>query len=202
MLKPLLSFLPPNTLPVLEHILSNENYHLVITRPRTSKLGDFRPPRPGQIPKLTVNGNLNQYAFLITLVHEIAHLKIWVKYQNTVPPHGSEWKKCYSYFLRMFLGQGFFPSTLEKALAAHCNQPQYTTGSDLELSRLLKSYDAKDSNAILLETLPAGTKFLLQGRVFVLGNKMRKHFLCEEVQSGKKFRVHALAEVELITKSA
>jgi len=44
-----------------------------IAKPRKTKLGDFRA---GKIPaqtKISVNSDLNQFAFLITLLHEVAH---------------------------------------------------------------------------------------------------------------------------------
>ena len=63
-----------------------------VTRKRTSKIGDYRfNPKSGN-HEITVNGNLNKYAFLMTFLHEVAHLIQQVKHQNNKPPHGRVWK--------------------------------------------------------------------------------------------------------------
>ena len=38
--------------------------------------------------RISVNGNLNKYSFLITLIHELAHLLTFTQYKNRVDPHG------------------------------------------------------------------------------------------------------------------
>lgn len=75
------NFLPPNTYePVLAY-LQHHHVHLTVARERKSILGDYRHRTPGKNHRISVNGNLNKYAFLITLLHELAHLltfeKIW-----------------------------------------------------------------------------------------------------------------------------
>jgi len=196
-LKPLEPFLPAGTLPLVEKMLANEVFHIVVTRPRKTKLGDFRHPRPGEVPRLTVNGNLEPNNFLITLVHEVAHLKIWNKYKNKVKPHGDEWKNCYSTLLSEFLGKGFFPDNLENALVAHVKMPKYTSVADQQLMRALRleKNDQHNDDGKYVEDLNKGEAFYLQNRVFVIEEKLRKNYLCKELPSGKKYRVSALARV-------
>jgi hypothetical protein len=178
-------------------MLKDEVFHIVVTRPRKTKLGDFRHPRPGEVPRLTVNGNLEPNNFLITLVHEVAHLKIWRKHKNTVKPHGDEWKNCYSALLTGFLGKGFFPENLEKALLAHVKMPKYTSVADQQLMRALRleMNEAGTDDAKYVEDLSKGQAFYLQNRIFVIEEKLRKNYLCKELPSGKKYRVSALARV-------
>ncbi|HAD34265.1 MAG TPA: hypothetical protein DCF44_07170 [Chitinophagaceae bacterium] len=45
---------------------------------------------------MSVNGNLNSYHFLITLLHEIAHMLVWEQFRNRVKPHGLEWKHVFA----------------------------------------------------------------------------------------------------------
>jgi hypothetical protein len=193
-LEPLAKFIPAGTLPLIQQMLADEAFHLVITRPRTTKLGDFRPPRHHETPKLTVNGNLNPYNFLITLVHEIAHLKVWRQYKNRVAPHGPEWKQCYSTLLSEFMGKGFFPEDIEKAMRIHIATPKYSSSVDQQLVAVLHTHDG-DSDLIYVSELASGTLFNLQNKLFKRGEKLRKYYLCEEVSSGKKYRVNGMARV-------
>ena len=71
-----------------------------IVNPRNTKLGDYRPAHNGLPHRITVNGNLNPYSFLITTIHEFAHLQAHVKYGRNIQPHGDEWKKTYRDLLK------------------------------------------------------------------------------------------------------
>ena len=59
-----------------------------VKKSRSSKYGDYRPPLKGSNHLITINYDMNKYAFLITLVHEIAHLTNWNKHKDKVKPHG------------------------------------------------------------------------------------------------------------------
>ena len=69
-----------DVLPLIEAWTAPYDFDLKITRPRKSKLGDFRPPKPGKRSSITMNEDLGPYQFLTTFVHELAHLIIWEKY--------------------------------------------------------------------------------------------------------------------------
>lgn len=187
-------FVPEGSVPLVKDLLAGEEFHLVVSKPRSTKHGDFKPPQRGQVPRLSVNGNLNSYSFLITLIHEIAHLKVWHVHKNKVKPHGKEWKNTYAQLLRRFIEAGVFPDELQPVLINHCKKPGYASGTDEHLTRALRKYD-NPSPHISLDELPIGSHFRLGKRTFKLGKKLRKRYLCEEMPSGKKYRVHALAEV-------
>jgi hypothetical protein len=59
----------------------------------------------------------------------------------------------------------------------------------------LKNYDQQNDDFVLLETLPINSKFNLQGKMFVKGPLRRKRFVCEEIQTKKKYLIYAIAEV-------
>ena len=89
-------FIPDGCLsPVLAY-LQQYKVHLTITRERKSVLGDYRNKVFNKNHRITVNGNLNKYSFLITLLHELAHLVAFEKYGHRILPHGSQWKSEYS----------------------------------------------------------------------------------------------------------
>ena len=83
--------------------LNTYNCQLKIKKPRLTKLGDYRCPQNGKGHIISINNNLNPYAFLITLTHEIAHMMVWEKHQNKVLPHGSEWKEMFQKLMLNFL---------------------------------------------------------------------------------------------------
>lgn len=175
------------------------NFSLKITKPRTSKLGDYRSPYGGQGHRISVNRNLNKYAFLVTLVHEIAHLVVWEKHRNKVKPHGVEWKKEYALLMAEFLDQEIFPERLQKGLLDYMENPAASSCADASLYKILKSFDPDNEHVLHLEDIPENSIFrLLNGRVFVKKDKLRKRFRCLEVQTKRMYLVNPLAEVQLL----
>src|SRR5690349_15654569 len=106
-------FIPATAVPRVLEYLHQYKVHLTITRERKSVLGDYRHATPHKNHRISVNGNLNPYAFLITLVHELAHLVTFMQFGNRVSPHGREWKDCYALLLKDFMGSGVFPPVVE-----------------------------------------------------------------------------------------
>lgn len=189
--------------PAVEQIVEwiiQYGFHLTITRDRSTKLGDFRPiPGKTRGHKISINFNLNPYAFLITLVHEIAHLTNWNQFGSRVKPHGKEWKAHYNLHMKPFLREDIFPKEMLETLQAYMDNPAASSCGDPDLMKKLRLYDDGDP-AIFLEELPENTLFRLRsGRVFKKGPKQRKNFRCEELETHKVYLVHPLAEVEILT---
>src|SRR5258706_7581172 len=95
----LASYLPGNSFDQAASYIQHYKVHLTITRQRQSVLGDYRNAVHGKNHRITINGNLNKYAFLITLLHELAHLLAFEQYGNRIYAHGKEWKSIYSRLL-------------------------------------------------------------------------------------------------------
>lgn len=175
------------------------NFSLKINKPRSSKLGDYRSPFNGKGHRITVNANLNKYAFFVTLVHEIAHLVVWEKYRNKVKPHGEEWKREYALLMDEFLEMNIFPDDLQRGLKAYMENPAASSCADADLYRLLKSYDENSHQILHLEDIPENSIFkLTNGRVFIKKDKLRKRFRCMEAKSKRMYLVSPLAEVQLL----
>src|SRR6266699_1008953 len=90
------SFLPQGSVDEVIRFLHQYNVHLTITRERQSVLGDYRNKLVHKNHRISVNGNLNKYSFLITLLHELAHLLTYEKYGHRIQPHGAPWKSEFS----------------------------------------------------------------------------------------------------------
>jgi len=192
-------YLPEAAVPIVFHWIKQHPIQFKIVKPRTTKLGDYRPLIPEKKHRITINNNLNPYSFLVTTVHEFAHYHDYVRNGRNKSPHGITWKNIYVDLLEPFvLDTDIFPSDLTTGLIGHMNRPSASSCSDIQLLRLLKKYDARQP--ILLEYLMEGARFKIGSREFIKGELMRKRYLCEEVRTKRRFRVHALAEVEPVMK--
>ena len=196
-------YIPEPAVIICTNWIVNLNIHLRITKVRATKYGDYRPARGTEGHIITVNHNLNQYSFLITFIHEVAHLVCEKKHSRFAAPHGKEWKQEYAALLNFFLARNIFPADIEKALKHYVKDPAASSCTDENLLRVLKSYDKDEKGAItFLEELPEGSVFTLHSsrKVFIKGALMRKRFQCFEHPSGIEYRVSALAEVTPVQK--
>ena len=166
-----------------------------IVPPRKTKLGDFRRPADSNgLPQITINNNLNPYAFLITTLHEIAHLHTYLRYGPRVKPHGKEWKFEFQQILRPLISHQKFPETLKVCLKNTIINTKAASCSDIALSRALREFD-RDRKGCHLEKIELGKHFTLNKKLFKKGKLRRTRYLCTEVRSGKVYLIHALAEV-------
>jgi len=192
-------YIPEPAVPIIARWIIEYDFKLKIKRERNTKLGDYRSPSAGQNHTITINYNLNKYAFLITLVHEVAHLVTFTRHKDDVNPHGEEWKQNYKLLMRHFLNADYFPTDVLLALQKHLISPAASSCSDSHLLRILKRYDDKNDGKIFIETLPHKTVFKYNGeRFFEKGERIRTRFRCKEIATGSIYLFHALAEVELI----
>jgi len=111
-------YLPEQSVDLIYEWLQQYNIHLKVSRTRSSKLGDYRPPQNGKGHQVTVNHDLNRFAFLVTLVHEIAHMLVWEKHGNRVRAHGREWKDVYRQIMVPFFEEELFPEVVLTSTSA------------------------------------------------------------------------------------
>jgi hypothetical protein len=190
-------FAPDFFVEYLVELILNAKVIFKIVPGRSTKLGDFRVRSEGEKPIITVNGNLNKFAFLITTLHELAHLNTFRQYGIRVAPHGMEWKNAFRALLEPVLLSKQLPNDIEKVLWNTFTNTKASSCSDLNLSRVLKKYD-KPSDQTSLEEIPVASLFALNGRAFEKGLLRRSRYLCKELKSGKQYLIHALATVQLI----
>ncbi|MEQ8908216.1 MAG: SprT-like domain-containing protein [Vicingaceae bacterium] len=194
----LLKYIPEASLPLVAEWLKAYKLHLKISKSRKTKLGDFRPANGGKPARISVNGDLNPYHFLITLTHEVAHAAVWEKYRRKALPHGKEWQNTYSQMLDQMRKRVDFPKELNAALDQHLNQPKASSCSDPNLYRALKKLNPQ-TNEVLLEDLAEGSIFSFhKKRVFKKGAKRRSRFECVDQKNKKLYLISGLAEVEKI----
>ncbi len=193
------NYLPPGTRDAITSYLHQYRVHLTIAKSRRSILGDYRHRTHQANHRISVNGNLNNYSFLITLLHELAHLLTFEKYNNRVLAHGKEWKIIYGQLLQQFLNNRVFPADIENELLRSLKNPAASSCAEEGLLRVLRKYDASQSHRHLIEEISSNALFRLKdGRIFQKGEKLRKRFKCKEIKTGKFYLFSPVYEVELV----
>lgn len=192
-------YLPPDTFEPVYNYLHQYRVQLTIARERKTILGDYRHRTHGKDHRISVNGNLNTYSFLITLLHELAHLLTFEKFGNRVQAHGAEWKALFAQLLQQFIVKKVFPEDIEQALMRSLNNLAASSCADDVLHRVLKKYDDVQEHLMFVESIPEGALFKTSdGRIFKKGQKMRKRFRCEEVATKRLYLFSPVYEAEVI----
>ena len=175
-------------------LLESEPVTIRVTKKRISKYGDFRKKANGEL-LITINQSSNPYRFLITLLHEIAHYRVYKNYLNVMKPHGVEWKSTFKKILLPFLSDQIFPDQICRCLAQYIKNPKASTDRDLNLFMALRKYDKKENYSLILE-IEKGQSFRIKGgRKFIKLNKRRKLYECREVSSNRIYLFSPQAEV-------
>ena len=194
-LKPLEKYLPEGSLGYVEQVFSKHAVVIKITNPRLSRLGSFSAKRNGKPSTINISGSLNPYFFLLTLMHELAHLKIYEAYRNKVQPHGKEWKSMYKFLIQPLLAKDVFPKELMPLLVNHFQNPKASTSSDPALYKALRGFNPGEESIITVEDLGRDERFLWRQRVFQRKEKLRKRYKCVDVKNRKEYLFSPLAEV-------
>jgi hypothetical protein len=191
----LAQYLPSFSVDFVQNLLFAHPVLFHVHAPRKSKLGDFRPiQKHYTYHHITVNQNLEPYTFLITTLHEIAHLITYIRYENAVLPHGKEWKQCFSELIGVFLEKNHFPPLIEEALKKYAKNIKATSCSDVQLQKALLL--SENPEAVTLDTLPMGHKFMLQGNIFQKISKQRTRYLCLNLNNKQHYCVLAHVPIQ------
>jgi len=192
----LIKYLPTQAVEPIFELIKINGVYLKIVNQRQTKHGDYRRLPSGE-HVITVNNSLNKYRFLITLVHEIAHLVAFTKFGRIIKPHGKEWKYTFQSLMLPFIRPEIFPNTILPLIARHFKNPTASSDTDARLSMALQQYDEiKDNNSFVYQ-LPLGCKFRLpNGRVFQKGYQKVKRYECIEMATGRMYLFQPNAKVE------
>ena len=190
-------YLPANFIEIVVELLVKHPVKFRVAKPRKTKLGDFRANRDG-LHQITVNGDLNPYSFLITTIHEFAHLVTFQEYKGRVKPHGKEWQLTYSKMIYPVIESGDLPKDVSDVLLNSLINVKASSCTDQNLSRVLIKYDKPVQGLILLEELPSKSIFNLSGKNFTKGNLRRTRYVCVDNSNNKRYLISALAQVKKI----
>lgn len=185
---------PAASWPVVVDWLRRHDVEVRISRPRTSKLGDYRVEGRGLSYRISVNNDLNRYAFLVVLVHEFAHHATFLK-DRRHQPHGPEWKAEYKRLMTPFLSPQVFPEDVLSVLEEHLLDAPGSSCSDPRLMRVLRKYDSTPRP--FLEELPHNTVFRFNQRLFVKGDRLRTRYRCRCLNDRRIYHIDRTAEVHV-----
>ncbi len=186
-------YLPPYSIDLVIALMESWTFQLKITRNRTSKVGDYRSPSRGKSHRISVNHDLNPFSFLITLIHEIAHLVVYEEFKRSVDPHGKEWRQAYRKLLQPFILRGVLPDDIVQSFEYYFDRDVNRT--DLEINSVLRKYDMPNG-LVPVGELPENAMFkLADGRLFVRGERMRTRYRCNCLTNRKTYLVSKLMEV-------
>jgi len=193
----LAKYIPEPAVPLISDWIFHFNFKLKIRKPRLSRYGDYTQPKSGLNHLITINRDMNKYAFVLTLVHEIAHLLTFERHGNRVKPHGAEWKNAFKELMRPVMRLDIFPEDVRLAIISYMQDPGASSCSDENLLRILKKYD-RDNGLVHLETLHLHAHFEYGGKIFVKGAKMRTRYQCKLRDSHHVYLFSGLADVKRV----
>ncbi len=186
---------PAQSRDLLTDISSHYPFVLSIKKERQSKLGDFRYPLKNETPRISLNRDENSYRVLITYLHELAHLIVFLDEGRSRNPHGPKWKKRFAQLLHIFNEQDIFPAPLKEAVSKHILKPKASSHADVNLLKALRVFDGESAHILLDDLLEKQLFRLKNGKVFEKGLKRRTRVLCREISTNRKYLIHSQAEV-------
>jgi len=191
----LADYLPELSVPIVFDWVKGNNVQLKIAKNRSTKLGDYRPPQGRYgFHRISVNHDLNKYNFLLTFVHEFAHLKNWEQHKRNVNPHGKEWKTKFRELMQNFMNEDIFPKDILDVLITFLKNPSSST-VNISLTKKLREYDSA-RDYLTLEELPDEALFKIHnGFVFKKLEKLRKRYKCKRLDNNRIYLVSPIAEV-------
>ena len=187
------NFIPPKAIPFVQFLIDKHSFDLKIVNQRETKHGDFRSLPNGRF-QITVNNNLNQYQFLLTLVHEIAHHVTHQKF-GRVQPHGKEWKTVFQHLMLPFLRPDIYPMEMLPHLANYFKNPKASTDTDVNLSLVLRGNVAEEGKRFIFD-IPFGSFFEFKSTIYKRGNKRRTRYECLNMSNNKVYLFNQNVEIK------
>lgn len=190
-------YVPAGSLAYCVLLWEKHPFEFKITRKRVSKLGDYRFHKNSKTHVITVNGDLHPYPFLITYIHEIAHLVVQMQFGNRMQPHGLQWKTTFQQLMHPLLNDEIFTWDILIPLKRHMANPKAASYSDHNLSLALRRYDRlpPDESKIMLHSLKEGVRFTFNRRSFEIIQHKRSRVLCKDLGNNKRYLISKMADV-------
>lgn len=188
-------FIPQEAASYARQLWQSYRFQFVLSNPRRTRLGDFRALPDGS-QRISVNDNLNPYAFLITYVHEVAHAIVYQQTQmlrrrSRHKPHGPQWQRAFQQLMQPLLTEAVFPPAILQPLCEYMRRPAASSYAHPGLMAALRDADNQPSKQVLLQDIPEGGAFNLAKKTFIRGTFRRTRIVCKEVTSGRSYAILA-----------
>ena len=188
-------FVPEAAVPYCNKLYEKLSFEFKIKKARQTKMGDYRYNFQTGKQTITINNDLNPYAFLVTYLHEVAHLIAFNEHGRRIQPHGKEWKDYFKEIATPLLSEEVFPKSVLSALKRYFKNPKASSCSDPYLFEILRQFDSA-SDTLFLKNIEIGNRFYFNKKLFIKLEKKRTRSVCQEVESKRKYLISEIAEVE------
>ena len=177
--------IPDASTEYVKSLIISENITIKLKKSRKTKHGDFSVKKNG-LCIITINDDLNQYRFLITLIHEISHYIAYKNYGPHIKPHGVEWKNTFKNLLLPIINPEIIPNDILRPLAIYAKNPKASSDTDLNLGLALNRYNINQCDYVF--SLSNGSVFKASNdRVYVMIKKLRKRYECMDILTKKLY---------------
>ncbi|MBW8358798.1 MAG: SprT-like domain-containing protein [Weeksellaceae bacterium] len=185
-------YLPEGSMPFLKKWFGEHYMHIKITRGRNSKLGDYRK-MPDNSHQITVNSTLQPQLFFFVLTHELAHLLAFDTSGRSISPHGPQWKNLFREMLLESIE--VYSEDLKPIILKFSRTPKANFMASPELVRYFHIEDYQDETNFV-DDLNLQDKFMYRKQTYIIEQKLKKNYLCMNLNNGKKYIFKPLARVE------
>lgn len=187
-------FVPPASAAYCYKLLEYFGFEFKIKKGRLTKLGDYRYDPKTKKHTITINNDLNPFSFLVTYLHEVAHLVTFDEHGRKAAPHGNEWKDNFKRVARPVLNEQVFPSNILLALNNYFKNPKAASCSDPVLYNVLSGFD-EPTELIPLSKVQIGEEFDFNKKSYKKLEKKRTRSVCMALSTGRKYLIAEVAQV-------
>ncbi len=195
-LKTIRQHIPEATIRYCYELWLTYEFKFIVKKKRATKLGDYSYSSLTGKHTITVNGDLNKYAFLITYLHEVAHLTTGINHGYQVKPHGEEWKNRFKELVYPVLREDIFPPDVIVPLHDYISNPKASSCSDADLLRALGEHD--EHKHAFLSDIKIGESFRFNKKYYVKESTVRTRAVCKDLTSNKKYYIPLAAQVDVV----
>lgn len=189
-------YLPINASTYCEEVSSKHEFELALSFNRKSKFGHYKYWPQTKSHTISINKGLSQPLFLVTFLHELAHLEVMTIFGRNAKPHGNEWKNSFRNLMFPILNPHFFDPKLLSILAKHLKNPKASLAADPKLWDILFPINSTDK--LYLRDIKNGDDFIFKNRLFKKVKSRRTRALCYESKSGNNYLVPLLATIKKV----
>lgn len=191
-------FVPPASVSYCVKLWEYFGFEFKIKKSRQTKLGDYRYVPQETRHVISINNDLNPFSFLVTYLHEVAHLVTFQEHGRKAAPHGKEWKQNFKRVVRPVLNESVFPLPVLAALNNYFKNPKASSCSDPELYNILKKFDGPNDKVSLKE-IQLGASFNFNGKTYQKIEKKRTRSVCLELRTNRRYLIAEVAEVKPVS---
>jgi len=189
-------YLPENAIKYCKTVSKQYSFKLDLSFNRKSKFGHYKYLPNSKTHIISINRGLSKPLFLITYLHELAHLEVMLQYGRAAKPHGWKWKNAFQKLMLPMLNPTIFSNELLSVLAKHLKNPKASLSADPQLWAIL--FSSSDKNATYIKDIDEGDEFIFKQRVFKKVKSRRTRALCYESKTGNNYLIPLLAKIEKI----